>query len=131
MTDVNEDVDPLRELLVNEEELTRTDLAAALRPYVRMTENGQLMPTAEFDRLSALARAACVLLAFRAQHALGIRETSTASPSDVEAASGMPGGTVRPKLSQLVNDRLAIRSRDGYEIPLHAMRRTAELIGRN
>ena len=123
--------DPLASLLIDETEMARDELAEALRPYVRLTRSGDFVFEDSFDSLPAKARVACVLLALKAGHLLGLRDEPGAAPQEIVAKSGLPPGTVRPKLSELLRDRVTEKQRGRYSIPAYGMRKAAALLRRN
>jgi hypothetical protein len=120
--------DPLQALVVDEQELAREELAQALAPFVQLTKEGSLWFQASFDSLSALDKVRCVLLAVKALHLLGLRETEQVTPSELCDLSGMAAGTVRPKLSALLRDRDAAKSGGKYVLPPHAIRRAVAIL---
>jgi hypothetical protein len=120
----------LRALIVDEEALAQEELARGLQPYVRFTSGGKLLLEPAFDDLPAEQRVLCVLLALQAMRLLGLRESDDATPGDVGAISGMPSGTVRPKLSALLKGRWVVKTGARYSLPLHSARRAIDLLGR-
>ena len=118
----------LEDLVVDETEVARDEIAAALAGYLRITRTGDLLPEPAFDELPAEHRVLCVLLALQAAHMLGLRSDGAATPTDVVAASGMPAGTVRPKLSALLKARYVVRVDHKYSLPVHATRRAAQVL---
>jgi hypothetical protein len=120
--------DSLHGLIVDESTVARDELAAALSPYVRFTGDGRLLLEPAFDELSADRKVVCVLLAFQALAILELRDDASATPAEIVELSGMPAGTVRPKLSALLKQRRVAKTADGYTLPLHAARRAADLL---
>jgi hypothetical protein len=122
------DPDPLTSLVVDEAELAREELADVLRPYLRFTGSGSLVMEPEFDRITTAQQVCCVLLALRAAHLMGLRERPGATPREIVELSGMAPGSVRPKLSRLLRDRVLAKEGDDYLVPAQAMRRGAALV---
>ncbi|MDQ3916313.1 MAG: hypothetical protein M3323_13465 [Actinomycetota bacterium] len=120
--------DRLTALVVKDEEFVRDELAAALEGKVRFTEGGSLILDDGFPGLSTAQKVACILLACRAAHLLGLRNSSGATPGQVVEMSGMAPGSVRPKLSQLAKQRLVAKEGSEYVIPTHAGRKVATLV---
>ena len=118
----------LKRLVVEEADLAEADLADALEPYLRFTSDGQLLLEDGFEALSAKDRVLCLLLGLRAMEMLGLRPQATAKPAEIVRVSGMPPGTVRPKLSQLTRERYATKGADGYSLPLHSARRAVRIL---
>jgi hypothetical protein len=113
--------DPLEDLLVDENAFARETLASALSPLLRLSRSGDLFFEPGFSELKALQQVLTILLGLKAAEMLGIRESASATPGEVVELSGMAAGTVRPKLSELVRQRLILRRKDGgYEVPVSA-----------
>lgn len=122
------DQDPLSSLIVDESHLAREELADTLRPYLRLGRSGQVVIDRAFDQLTALQKVACILLGLAAAHMLDLRDRRGATPQEIVRVSGLAGGTVRPKLSELLRDRYAVRDGHDYAIPIHAIRRITDLL---
>ena len=119
----------LRTLVADQRVLAEEELARGLRPYMRFTSEGQLLPERSFDVLPAEHRVLCVLLAVQALRLLQLRETDDATPAQISALSGMPPGTVRPKLSALLRDHRVAKTGSRYSLPLHSARHALDLLG--
>lgn len=120
--------DPLQTLVLDDREFARDELASVLRPYVRFTPNGQLILEERFGDLNSLEKLCCVLLAYRAMHMVGLRDGAGVLAVEVEAETGLPGGTIRPKLSQLRKVRIAAQNGKHWLIPTYSVRRAAAMI---
>jgi hypothetical protein len=122
--------DKLSALIVDSESLARDEFARALGPYVRFTSSGGLLLEPAFDQLSSEHRVLCVLLALQAMRLLGLRDSDEVTPAQITEISGMPPGTVRPKLSALLKARWVVKGTGGlYSLPLHSARRAVALLG--
>jgi len=120
--------DPLASLIVDEDSIAREELAAGLKPYVQLSKKGGLWLQTPFDELDSATKVLCLLLAIKAQAMLDLRESDQASPAELIEISGMPGGTVRPKLSKLVEKRFLAKADREYRVPPAAVRKAlAEL----
>lgn len=119
----------LKELVVNEADIAEEDLADALRPYLRFTSTGGLLPEAAFFELTTEQRVLCVLLAVQALRMLGMRDDDEVGPTDIVELSGMAAGSVRPKLSALRKARLATAKAGKYRIPVPAIRLAMARLG--
>ncbi|MBI5301112.1 MAG: hypothetical protein HY868_03170 [Chloroflexi bacterium] len=113
--------DILEQLIVKREQLERdqkTQLVKMVLPFAAIDpEKGRVHPKAPFDELNAKHKVLVYLLARLALSALPDAKTSAAvSPKEVEDETGLPGGTVRPKLTQLEKERLVIRNEGGYYV---------------
>jgi hypothetical protein len=121
--------DELRTLVVDEEALARDDLARGLQRYVRFTSGGKLLLEPAFDKLPTEHRVLCVLLALQAMRLLELRDSAEVTPAEVTEISGMPPGTVRPKLAALFKGRWVVKNGGRYSLPLHSARRAIDLLG--
>lgn len=122
------EVDPLQTLLVEADDIAREDVAEALSPLLRFTRDGALIPDQSFARLPAELRVVAVLLALRAQQMLGVREQAGATPGEVASLSGMPPGTVRPKLAQLLKAHRVARAGGLYSLPIPGVPSACQLL---
>jgi hypothetical protein len=122
-------MEKLADLIVSESDFAEEELTRVLQPFVRFTDRGELALERRFDELPSEAQVACVLLALKALEILGLRPDDSASPADICEVSGLPGGTVRPKLSALLRKRCVRRGDDGrYSVPISLSHRTAEVV---
>jgi len=120
--------DPLAELVVDEAAIARGELAEVLEAFVRLTKGGDLIFEPAFDSLTAHQRVCCVLLSLRAGEMLGFRAGPGATPKEIVELSGMPAGTVRPKLVDLTKRRLARKANGRYEIPVATLRAASRFV---
>jgi hypothetical protein len=119
----------LTDLIVREDELVEQQLVSVLQLYVQFTDRGDLLLQPDFDVLTTEAQVACVLLAIKALGMVGLRSLDAATPAEIVALSGLPGGTVRPKLRDLLKRRCVARNSDGrYFMPTNAIHRTIEVL---
>ena len=113
--------DPLDQLFIDSEQVEqaqREELAKLILPYAainRQTGEVYLKPTS--DELTAKQKITLYLLC---RLALSARPDTSlpkyVSPKEIERAISIPGGTIRPKLSQLVEEKIVSRSGEGYRI---------------
>ncbi|MCK4324441.1 MAG: hypothetical protein KAW89_07930 [Armatimonadetes bacterium] len=82
------------------------------------------------SRLTAAQRIVVYLLARIAMESVGVIAEIPAGPKEICGGTGMPGGTVRPRLMEL-HDQLRIvgREKRKYWIPPHAVPLAVEYIG--
>lgn len=121
----------LKDLIVPDEDLAERELLPLLEPYLRFTDRGELLQCPPIDALTTEARVACVLLALKALSLLGLRASPSATPAEIGKLSGLPGGTVRPKLRSLLRDRCIARAADGtYSVPPSVIHRAAAVVRR-
>jgi hypothetical protein len=122
---------PLEELLVDADAVDLERLAAALRPYAAIdTKTGRLHFLAPYGDLTTRHKVLVCLLGQKASLLLSRSDTDILSPKEIEACTGLPGGTVRAKLSELKQDRLASAAGPGRYTasPHHLRAATQELL---
>jgi hypothetical protein len=117
------DADPLKELMLDTDDVAREEIAGALAPYVQFDPEGGLWIHDQFDQLKSEDKVICLLLAMRAQQLLGLREKSGTTPQELIEIGQMAAGTVRPKLSKLLKDRQIAKTDSEYHLPPPAIRR--------
>jgi hypothetical protein len=115
----------LEELVVDSRELDRELVATFLLPYLRIDRaTAGIIPMAGWAEVPNEARVLLFLVARKAMRALGFRDLDGASPLEIERATGIPGGSVRPALKRLLKARLVERDiAAGYIVPNHAILR--------
>ncbi len=110
--------DPLDQLVMKSEEVegeARKLLAELLVPHVRMDpETGKIFFIPFPPKLNTRQHVLVYLLAKLALAQKNEKFDAVASAKDVEDATGLPGGTVRPKLIELFKDRIISKSDVGY-----------------
>lgn len=91
----------------------RERLASMIIPFAAAdTTDGTIhLKTAWFD-LDTRRKVLVILLARLALSTKNSEYHGAISSKEIEGITGLPGGTVRPKLSALVKDRVAIRDND-------------------
>lgn len=111
--------DPLDVLFVNERSmLDRQLLAEAVRPYatIFMDENGfEINFTESGEGLTAREKLLVFLLA---RKAVNLRNSmllakEAATPKEIEETSHIPGGTIRPVLKRLLDEKLVQQDSEG------------------
>jgi DNA-binding transcriptional ArsR family regulator len=103
----------LKDLVVDESAFDQEALAEALLNYVRLGRAGEMRPGPKWERLSRLGRVLAVLLSLKAAWVLEMRKEDGGAASEITALSGLPGGTVRPKLRALRERGLIEQTKDG------------------
>ena len=122
MLDIDKN-DPLSQIFVRTEEVVgeqRALLAQLILPFAGVNpETGEVYfkPTSA-DLLNAKQKILVYLLCRLALSTLPNTSFSPyVSPKEIELATRQPGGTIRPKLSQLVSDdKVVIKSGEGYAV---------------
>ena len=121
----------LEDLLIDARDLDRDLVAGLLAPYLRIDRSTcEVIPLAPWDEAPNETRVLLYLLARRAMRALSLPvKQDAASPVEIERATGIPGGSVRPALKRLLKARaVAKQTGTGYIVPNYAMNRVREYI---
>lgn len=124
--------DPLDQLFVKTEQIEgeqRAILAQLILPYASINaDTGDVHFKTTFDDLSTKQK---ILLYLLCRLALSTRPNTTftvaVSPIEIEKATMLPGGTVRPKLTELVKNRIIVKSGDGYSVPAVNLQRAKKM----
>lgn len=114
----------LDELVVDAREIDRELVGTFLKPYLRIDrETCAIMPQPAWTKVSNEARVLLYLVGRKAMRALELNILSEhATPLQIEQATGIPGGSVRPALKRLLKGRFITRESDlGYTVPNFAM----------
>ncbi len=116
--------DPLEQIYVRTEQVEgeeRAILAELILPFAGVNpETGDVYFKSIADELLNAKQKILVYLLCRL--ALASKPDTSfskyVSPKEIEVAIRLPGGTVRPKLSQLVSeDKVVVKSGEGYVVP--------------
>lgn len=105
--------DPLRELVVDAVELDRQRIANALKGVLVIHNGGQVVPRENFNQLDARQKVLAFLLGRKAAVLVEEADEEATTPTELAEESGMPEGTVKPKLRELHSDRLVSQDVDG------------------
>jgi DNA-binding transcriptional ArsR family regulator len=122
--------DPLARLFVSEQNLVDKELLAeTIIPYATIYLDGdvpQIAFTEQGEGLSIREQILVHLLARKAirLHNPELLESEGISPKDLEAATSISGGTLRPALRKLVDDKLATQDKEGGYFVLNRALRT-------
>lgn len=116
----------LDELVVSGAELDRELVATILKPFVRIDrETCAIIPQDRWESLTVQRKVLVFLAARKAMRALdfGIAREEC-SPMEIEAATGVRGGTLRSALKRLADRRtIDKRQNGGYYVPNWALQR--------
>lgn len=121
----------LEDLIVDARELDRELVGALLYPYLRIDRtSAQVIPLPAWNEVPTEARVLLYLLARRAMRALNLPlDRDAASPAEIERATGIPGGSVRPALKRLLKARAVAKQEGiGYIVPNYAISRVQEYL---
>ena len=116
----------LEDLVVDAREIDRELVADFLKPYLRIDRSTcAIMPQPAWSEVPNEARVLLYLVARKAMRALDLPiPAEAATPQEIERATGIPGGSVRPALKRLLKARLVQRDLGvGYIVPNYAMLR--------
>ena len=113
--------DPLEDLLLDANEVDRTQLAQALEGILGVDkETGRVVLKPGFNALDTKRRVLAFLLGAKVAQLLELLPSESVGPKELEKQTGMPHGTVAPKLSQLLDDKLITKtSTGGYHVAPH------------
>jgi len=113
--------DPLANLLLDSEQIDRESLARALQDYVGVdSKSGKVVQKPGFNKLSSRKKMIAYLLGKKVSKLLGKTENELTAPKDIPNDTGIPKGTVHPKLRELSDARLVSQTKDGeYYIESH------------
>jgi hypothetical protein len=113
----------LEELVVDAREVDRELVAGLLKPYLRIDRDTcAILPQPAWGEIPNEARVLLYLVARKAMRALDLPiAEEAATPHEIERATGIPGGSVRPALRRLLKARLVERELGvGYIVPNYA-----------
>lgn len=120
--------DPLTALLLDADEVDRTQLAQALGGLVGIdNKTGRVVLKPGFNSLDTRKKVLAFLMGTKVANLLGKSVAEVVSPIDLSRGTGMPRGTVNPKLSQLHDERLISKTKTGaYYLESHQVPKAAE-----
>jgi hypothetical protein len=104
---------------------SRALLLKMISPFaVIRVESGQVEYKEAAEGLNAKHKILIYLLC-RLAFALksGSNSAEPATPKQIEADTDLPGGTVRPRLKLLLDDKIAVKSDDGYAVQTTGLKR--------
>lgn len=114
------DVDPLDEVITKSDEVEgdyRRLLADLLKPHIRIDpEKGSIYFMGQPPKLNTKQHVLTFLLAKLAMSQKNPEIAPIATSKEIEEGTGLPGGTVRPKLSELFNEKVISKGSSGYFI---------------
>lgn len=127
--------DPLDQIFVKTEQVEgeqRALLAQLIFPYASINpDTGDVHLKATSDDLNAKQK---ILIYLLCRLALSTRSnttfSTTVSPIEIEKATLLPGGTVRPGLMDLVKKKVVNKSGEGYSVPAAQLHRAINVLPR-
>ena len=120
--------DPLGRLVVDQAEVDRELIAELLADKVTIDPNATTF-VFKYHVRKQLSKANVVLTALLAQKALVLLGADTSEllqPRELEACTGIRGGTLRPILKRLHDEGIIGRQSGGYMVPNHALEDVAD-----
>lgn len=123
--------EPLQRLVKTEEELLDKELLARVLEGLVFVDPStrRVILTREARGLTARELIVVYLLGRKALAALTEGEfVEAASPKEIEGATGLPGGTVRPNLRRLYDDEIVETGDNGYTVPSYRLPEAASEI---
>jgi hypothetical protein len=128
----NLSVDPLDQLVMKTEEVegeARKLLADLLVPHVRMDpDTGKIFFVPYPPKLNTKQHVLVYLLAKLAMAQKNENFDAVATAKNVEDATGLPGGTVRPKLTELFKERTIAKSEAGYFVEVSSLSKARSIL---
>lgn len=113
--------DPLEELLLDADEVDRTRLAEALRDVLGIdTKTGKIVQKPGYNRLKTRHKVLAFLLGIRVASLLGKAKEESVQAKEIQDETGLPKGTVNPKLMELKEAKLITQDKAGkYYVAPH------------
>lgn len=122
--------DPLSRLVVDQDEVNRELLAELLADKVTIDPHGGTFAFKHRVR-KELRKANVILIALLARKALvllGAEVDETVKPRELEAHTGIRGGTLRPILKKLTDEGVVLRESGEYKVPNHSLEAVTDLL---
>lgn len=100
---------------------TQKRLADLLEPYIWIDPENDLVAFKDSSSdITTIKRVFISILARKVMNLINPNYPPTISASAIEMNTGLPGGTVRPKLGELYKKRLVVRDKGVYEVAPNA-----------
>lgn len=112
--------DPLKQLIVDTEELDKEKLTSLILGNLGISKNGDVVILPGFSDLTTKSKILSFLLAKKAAKVMSLSTDDSASIKEVSQKTGLPIGTVGRELSELKQKRL-VSSEQGYLVPDYAI----------
>ena len=122
--------DPLEQLVVDREDIDRERLAEGIRELVGIdAQTGAPVFHPKYNRLTAKQKILALMLSRKAAALMAMVEEESAAPKEVGSASGIPDGTVRRSLKELLDERLLSKTTEGrYVCASHQLIQAVEFL---
>ena len=115
--------DPLEDLLLDAAEVDRARLADALREVLGIDgTSGKIVPKPGYNSLKTRQKVLSYLLGMKVAVLVKKVTDELVLPKDIQEATGLPQGTVNPKLKELKEAKLVTRDKAGkYYVAQHQL----------
>lgn len=111
------------------DEETKNWLANLLEPFIWLDpENNSITFKDDERNLNALQKVLLFALARKVISLINNNNMGSFTPTEVETETEIPGGTVRPKLGELLKKKILVRNENGYELAQNFFKREIEQI---
>jgi len=123
--------DPLENLLLDAEEVDRALLARALQDVLGIDKvTGKIILQPGFNKLTARQKVIGYLLGKKVSKLLGKVDAEITLPKDIIVETGIPKGTINPKLRELFDEHLISQTKEGeYYINSHQIHKCVAELG--
>ena len=121
----------LEELFVSGKEVDQELVAKILSPFLKIDRDScAIVPNAQWQEINNDLKIILFLLARKAMKLRGLNiDNEGALPSEIEKETGMKGGSVRPKLKELFEQRVISKTDDGrYIVPSYSLTRIKTMV---
>lgn len=118
----------LQALIVDDTAIQDEILAGLLRDRIQLTASGGIIFTSASSGLNVRSRALIGLLGAAALARLNKRPQTAITPKELEILIGIPGGTLRPALRELVSRRLIRATKGRYDVPPYAIEAVRQVL---
>lgn len=131
---VEKEYDPLDDIFLDHApSVDKAMVARLLKPYIQLyADSKEVLPTPEWDKLNIQQKILMWMLGLKALRLRGVitEDDEKISPSDLEKATGLKGGSIRPSLSKLLDTRMLRidKETNKYVLPDFAVRKIAEVL---
>lgn len=124
--------DPLSELLLDATEVDKARLAKTLKDLLGVdSKTGLVVLKPGFSKLAARQKIIAYLLGRKASSLLGLGVAETVAAKEIPDQTGLPEGTVRPRLRELLDARYISQSeKSEYYIAQHQINMAIQQIER-
>jgi hypothetical protein len=123
-------VEKLKKLLIDGHQIAEDLILECLDGVVALdSKTGEIYPGVNYSKLNAEGKIAAFLMARKAAHLLGLISMDAASAKEIRERSGMPMGTVNPKLRALIGKGVVAQNdAREYYMPSPGLRRARAII---